>query len=175
MHKLCLILLLFVCSCVSSQEREKLIIDNSLSRKAISTRRFETANRDEMFKSSIGVLQDLGFIIRETDNKLGIIVGSKERSAVDTSDIVVSTLLTVAIAVIANSYQTPTYDSQQEIFASLIVKQENVKNMSARVSFFRKVWRTDGSMRTELMEDGKMYQKFFSKLSKAVFLEGHKI
>lgn len=181
MNRLFLIVILILCGCISPEEQQKREIERaqreaekSLIRKSLSTREFEMSDKSEMLKASTGVLQDLGFILQESDERLGLLVGSKERSAADTTDIVMSTLITALVIAATDTYQSPTYDSEQEIFASLVVRPKKDR-MVVRVSFFRKVWRTDGSMRTELMEEGEMYQKFFAKLSKAVFLEGHKI
>ena len=170
-----LLLFIFGTSCVhDGSDVSQTPMQKARSRRAMSSRKFDTQDKKEMLAASAGVLQDLGYIIEESEERLGLIVGRKDRTAMDTQDILLSSFLAIAVSLATESYQQPVYDDKQQIYASLIVRPVK-KNMLVRVTFFRKVWRTDGYLRTELMEDATMYQKFFGKLSKSLFLEGHKI
>jgi hypothetical protein len=66
-------------------------------------------------------------------------------------------------------------DKNQKIRASLVTRPLD-KKTNLRVTFQRVVWDTQGQIsRTESIEDPKIYQEFFEKLSKAVFLEAHEL
>lgn len=45
--------------------------------RALDSRRFDTTNQQLMLTAIVGVLQDLGFTIEETQTSLGIVVGSR--------------------------------------------------------------------------------------------------
>ena len=68
-------------------------------------------------------------------------------------------------------------DSVQKMRASVITRlNEDGSSMVVRVTFQRVVWNTDNRVTTsESMKDPEIYQEFFTKLSKAIFLEAHEI
>jgi hypothetical protein len=70
-------------------------------------------------------------------------------------------------------------DKNQKLRVSLVVRpthDNDVKKHFVRVTFQRVVWNTGGQVsRTESLDKPEMYQEFFDRLSRAVFLEGHKI
>ncbi|MDO8580162.1 MAG: hypothetical protein Q7S13_01625, partial [Candidatus Omnitrophota bacterium] len=68
-------------------------------------------------------------------------------------------------------------DAVQKVKASIIIKSSNDEKQTAvRITFQRLVWNKMGLLsRVESIKDEEMYQAFFEKLSKSVFLEEHKI
>jgi hypothetical protein len=76
---------------------------------------------------------------------------------------------------------------QQQIVATLTVfpVDNNPNRFGARIIFDRKIWKGGGStgsasippgeQRLEIINEPLIYQEFFSKLSKSVFLEAHQI
>jgi hypothetical protein len=74
-------------------------------------------------------------------------------------------------------------DLHQKIAATLITRPLNPEGTrhEVRVMFYRVIWKGDGSagrqpippgeQRMEMVRDPVLYQTFFAKLSKAVFLE----
>jgi hypothetical protein len=85
------------------------------------------------------------------------------------------------------SYYLPAIDLQQKIVATLVTRPLNAEGSryEARIMFYRVVWEGDsmvyrqpvppGQQKMEMIRDPIIYQQFFVKLSKAVFLEAHEI
>ena len=70
----------------------------------------------------------------------------------------------------------------QTIRVSLVVRPVNDSNGKAisdsyfvRVTFQRLVRRTDNSVMAETLRDSELYQDFYERVSKSVFLEAQKI
>ncbi|MBY0355291.1 MAG: hypothetical protein K2Q12_06120 [Rickettsiales bacterium] len=169
---LCLLLAtsLLVSGCANHIPKEALELkQESLQLRQLQTRSFETREEKKLLSSGASVLQDLGFSIDESETPLGVIVGSKDRDAVEAGQVVGAVMVAVLFGV-----STPI-DNNQKIRASLVTRPTD-KKTNLRVTFQRVVWNTQGQVsRTESIEDPKIYQEFFEKLSKAVFLEAHEI
>ncbi len=69
-------------------------------------------------------------------------------------------------------------DKNQKIRVSLVTRPagEGEASTFVRVTFQRIVWNTEGRItKTEPLDDPEFYQEFFSRLSKAVFLDAHEL
>ena len=116
------------------------------------------------------MLQDLGFELDESEAKLGLLVASKNRDATDavqiTNKIIVGVFVGTNIPV----------DATQRIRISLVTRAMSPRESTVRITFQRMVWNDLGQIsRIESLEDPALYQEFFSKLSKSLFLEAHNI
>ena len=144
----------------------------SLAIRQLQSRSFDTREEAAILSAGAGVLQDLGFNLDESETELGVIVGSKRRDATEVGQIAGA----IVMAVLFGAY-IPT-DEEQKIRASLVTKPsgEGEGRIVARVTFQRIVWDSDGEIsKIEAIEDPEIYQEFFSKLSKAVFLEANQV
>jgi len=142
----------------------------SMTLRQLQTRSFNTSNEKKLLTSGAGVLQDLGFNIDESETSLGVIVGSKDRDATEAGQIAGA----VAMAVLFGVYM-PT-DKNQKIRASLITRPTGKNKTNLRITLQRVVWNTQGQIsKTQSIVEPEIYQEFFSKLSKAVFLEANEI
>ncbi len=147
----------------------------SLERKQLQTRKFDGIGSADLLSACNGVLQDLGFNLDESETDLGVLVASKRRDAVETGQVAAA----VAIAIIFRT-STPI-DKEQKIRVSLVVRPSSAsygsdENHLVRITFQRIVWDTEGEIsRQEGIYDAEIYQEFFDKLSKAVFLEAQQI
>ena len=125
-----------------------------------------------MLSASAAVLQDLGFNLDESETDLGLIVASKR-------DAVVHSKVTDLIRLLELLTDTDfVLDKEQRLRASLVswpVKGTE-KQFYVRVTFQRIVWNTDNDItKQQSLNDPVLYQMFFERLSKSVFLEAHSL
>lgn len=144
----------------------------SMAQRQLQTRKYNTAAEDKIINTCVNVLQDSGFTIENTELKLGTILASKEREAVESGQvagaIIIAVIFGVAIPI----------DKNQKMFASIVVSPAaSEKNASlVRITFSRLVWNDRNAVsKAERLEDPEVYQTFFSKLSKGLFLEAQSI
>jgi len=141
----------------------------TLEHRRLSTRLFGTHDEGRILVACAGVLQDLGFTLDDSETKLGLIVASKDRIAVEAGQ--VTRKIIVGILFRAN---TPI-DERQRFRASIVTHPAGART-AVRVTFQRIVWNDRGQVsRLERIEDPEVYQTFFERLSKAVFLEAQGI
>lgn len=148
------------------------LTEKSLEQRQAQTRRFDTADEAELLSASAAVLQDLGFNLDESETRLGLVVASKERDATETGQVIGAILLAVLTGV------PMPIDKVQKIRASLVTRpfDESGEGTAVRITFQRIVWNSNRQIsKTEALTDPELYQRFFEKLSKAVFLEAHEI
>lgn len=141
----------------------------SLQNRQLQTRRFDTTDERRLLVAAVGLAQDLGYTIDNTELDLGVVVGSKDRDATDGGQVAGAVVLALLTGVAA------AVDKDQKIRVSIVTHPAG-NSTSLRVTFQRIVWNTQGQVtRLQFINDPKVYQEFFEKLSKAVFLEGHAI
>lgn len=209
----------------------------SLADRQLQTRRFETTNKQAMLSAAASTLQDLGFVLDESEYTLGVLVASKNRDATSGGQVA------GAILIAALTGAVPHVDRNQIIRVSMVMREIEGKNASSpaptkltpakieevrkavhkgiadgfkkefsaevtnkvastiadsvatslakdltllsqvqqtsgestvRVTFQRVIYNTAGQITlAEQIVDPVIYQEFFEKLSKAVFLEAH--
>ena len=168
-----LVVPLGLAACAQKIPKEALqLTSESLEKRQLQTRRFDTRDEASMLSASAQVLQDLGFILDESETKLGVIVASKDRDATEAGQVVASILVALLTGV-----ATPV-DKNQKIRASLVTRMVNPAQpyVAVRITFQRIVWNSRGQIsKLEELAEPEIYQGFFDKLSKAVFLEAHQI
>jgi hypothetical protein len=144
----------------------------SMAQRQLQTRKYNTTAEDKIITTCVNVLQDTGFAIENTDAKLGTILASKQREAVESGQvagaIIIAVIFGVAIPI----------DKNQKMFASIVVSPaaSEKKASLVRITFSRLVWNDRGAVsKAERLEDPEVYQTFFTKLSKGLFLEAQSI
>ena len=144
----------------------------SLADRQMQTRKYETGDEGRILEACAGLLQDLGFNIDESESRLGLITASKMRSALNAGQVVTAVILS------ALGGTEVAVDKEQKMRASIVTRPvgEKGESMAVRVTFQRIVWDTQGRVsKSESLKDPKIYQAFFDKLSKAIFLEAQEI
>ncbi len=166
-------------ACQSLPEDAFRLSESALELREIQSRTYEDVSDIEILSASSGVLQDLGYAIDEVEKELGVLSASKRADA--GSDVekigklaldVFDCLVTIMLGCENDSY-TSSKDVQ-DIKMTLVVlpepEQENAYRV--RLTMQRIVWAMDGDLyEQETINDPKVYQAFFDKLSKSVFLE----
>jgi len=144
----------------------------SMAQRQLQTRKYNTTAEDKIITTCMNVLQDTGFTVENTDAKLGTILASKQREAVESGQvagaIIVAVIFGVAIPI----------DKNQTMYASIVVSPaaSEKKASLVRITFSRLVWNDRGVVsKAERLEDPEVYQTFFTKLSKGLFLEAQNI
>lgn len=168
----------------------KLSPDSSQNRE-MQTRKFLSGDSTQIISASAAVLQDLGFQISECERPIGFLRGVKERSAREYGQeigrAVVAFISSFGLVLGSNTLIVLPVDLHQQINASLVLRPEpdNPEQQQLRIAFYRVIWKGAGSsgstqippgeQRMEMIRDPEIYQIFFSRLSKAVFLEAYGI
>lgn len=177
---------LFVGGCQTLPDTAMELPPEALKLRQLQTRRVEGIDEKALLAATVGVLQDLGFNIDESETQLGVIVASKKRSAIDSGDIVSSSLESLLFgmleALLSGDHESEgdiNFDVTQKIRVSVVTRpaldssgQPRKDAQVIRVTIQRMVWDDEGNLtHAEPIEDPKVYQKFFDRLSKSIFLE----
>jgi hypothetical protein len=174
--------------CVQMPKVESFFVltPESAKYRSLQTRMFETSNEKELLSASAAVLQDLGFQVEESVKDVGMLRAAKERGAREYGQEIMQSLIFILGALGGKATIIPV-DVHQQINATLVTRRSetDASRFSVRILFHRSIWKGDGNtgdqyippgiQSLELIVDGKIYQQFFAKLSKSVFLEAHKI
>lgn len=168
---------------------------DTLANRQMQSRKYDIKSEKELLSASLHVLQDMGFNLDEAATPLGVIVASKNRDASDAGQI-------AGAIILAALFRVPTnYDKEQKIRASLVTKPAATNNpiqvslatksgkqikfdqpveagngYVVRVTFQRLVWNQNGvPSKVEGVNDPEIYQEFFEKLSKSIFLQAQNV
>jgi hypothetical protein len=165
-----------IVGCATLPPHAFLVTPEMLAQKQLETRRYDGIKEEDLLSACANLLQDLGFQLESSEPRLGVITVSKQRDATNAGEIIVSFVVAML------SGQPSPYSKDQLIRAALVVRPVNDSNGNAvrgsyqvRITFQRLVRRTDNSIYVETLRDSKLYEGFYEKLSKSVFIEAQKI
>jgi hypothetical protein len=150
--------------------------EGAVNLRALQSRRFETTDEKAVLAASTQTLQDLGFTIAESSSDVGVVTASKQRDARETGQVAGQVMLMVAMA-LTGSHYNPTWDQEQTIQVTLVASLiANSNSTEVRTVFDRILTNNHGvQWRAELIMDPPIYQEFYERLSKSIFLEAHEI
>jgi hypothetical protein len=163
----------FIVGCQQGIPEDALAIKpDTLERRQLESRRFVGGKEGDILSACAGVAQDMGFTIDESETKLGVLVASKTREASEAGS-------RFMVALLAGGNAANSMDKSQKIRLCIVVKPVVGKEGTewvVRATFQRMVWNSYGQLnRLEGLREPELYQQFFEKLSKSVFLEAQKI
>lgn len=166
------LLVIGLTGCAPIPKNAFLLSPTTLEDRQTQTRAFETKDETALLVAGIAVLQDMGYSIDETERDVGLVSASKTVDATDQGQIVAA----VFIALLGGG--NISVDKVQRIRVSLVTSPSKLdrNRFLARISFQRIIWNTQRQItRAETLKDEKIYNEFFDKLAKSVFLEAHNI
>ena len=164
------VLVLFLVACGGIPKDALQFNIDTLADRQLQTRKFDIKDEKALILAGAGVLQDMGYAIDESETKLGVVVGSKNRDATSGGQVAGA----VVLALLGGG-STPI-DKTQLIRASLITRTSDSGSILLRVTFQRTVWNTQNEItKIEAIKDPLIYKEFFEKLSKSAFLEAQEI
>lgn len=152
--------------------------EDSLEKRQIQIRQYDTKDESQIIQATAGVLQDLGFILSDSETELGLVVATKSADATQTGQVIMAGLADFLNAFSGTpSNASATVDKVQEVKGSVIVHPSlEGGKIIVRITFQRIVWNASGQInRVETMSEPELYQKFFDSLSKSIFLEANQI
>ena len=166
-------------ACATLPEDAFRLSESALEMREIQSRTYEDVTDVQILSASSAVLQDLGYAIDEVEKELGVLSASKRADAKDTAETIGMIALDVAdcLLTLFLGCEDDAYGSSkdvQDIKMTLVVlpdlSQAGVHRV--RLTMQRIVWARNGTLHEqETISDAAVYQAFFEKLSKSVFLE----
>lgn len=167
-----LISIFLITGCQTIPKDALTLSPESLAERQMQTRKYETNDEGKILSACAGLLQDTGFNLDESETELGLITSSKMRKAENAGQVAGA----IIVALLGGGAMP--VDKEQKMRACVVTRPvgDQGQSIAVRVTFQRIVWNTQGQVtKSESLLDPAMYQEFFSKLSKAIFLEGHEI
>ncbi len=134
------------CAPTAQQQEAALLPARTVSGARVrQSRRFDTPDRTLLLQASVGALQDLGFVIEETQAQLGVIVGVKLLGARIRAQILIA----------------PTTDGKA------FIVRATFQSITPRPGAMLAVG--------EVLDDPLLYQGFFEKIAQSAFLTANEI
>ena len=151
-------------ACATSQAHPLDVRPDTVAVRRLQTRRYETRDEVMVLRAAGALLQDHGFTLDSSEHRLGVLIASKDRMAIEWGDYM--------LAILSDS----PYQHHQRLRASVVTYPVGDKSLAVRVTFQRILWNSAGhESNRESMNDPEYYLEFFRKLSKAILLEAHEL
>lgn len=169
-----IVLLLAACQTAPPEDAFRLT-ESTLELREIQTRGYDGIEEADILAASIGVLQDMGYVVDDVEHELGVLTASKKVDVTNKAQ--VAALLAFDIASCAFSSCGDTYKlaaDEDTIRVTLVVKPgpPEISQYFVRVTMQR-ILRNKAEQVSlqETISDPETYQQLFDKLNKSLFLE----
>jgi len=166
-------------ACATLPEDAFRLSESALEMRETQSRTYEDVTDIQILSASSAVLQDLGYAIDEVEKELGVLSASKRADAKESAEIIGMIALDIADCLLTFflGCENDAYESSkdvQDIKMTLVVLPDLSQNgvYRVRLTMQRVIWARNGTLyEQETISDAVVYQAFFDKLSKSVFLE----
>lgn len=167
---LILFLLFFQFGCTEMPKDTLTINNKTILQLKIQSRMYKTSEVEKVYVGCCDLIAEMGFLLDESDPKLGLIKCSKIRTAVKESQQFMSFLSFIT----GNGFEDIDY--KQKMSASIFIRPKvgNPNIVIVKINFQRVVWDTNEDITESiLLTNPKIYEEFFTKLSKTILLESN--
>ncbi|MGI6655452.1 MAG: hypothetical protein ACOX5Z_01220 [Desulfobulbus sp.] len=176
-----LLCLLLLTGCASAPPPDLFVLTPQLlQQRQVETRRYEGIDRRNLLVAAANVLQDMEYTIDNSETSLGLITASKQRGPTPgPGNVQISTAIMIGAFGLG---MHPPVNEEETLRVSLVVRplldgagQAVPDQHLVRVTFQRLIERSDLSFSATTLRDPRVYQAFFDRLSKSIFLEAHSL
>lgn len=148
---------------------------SSMQQRELESRTYSTSDTKALMRAVLGALQDEGFIVKTTDAELGLITATRE-SAQPVSD---ARKVGRALAIVM-TYGAAALLPGPKDASSILEATANVaafgQETRLRINFQLKRLENGNRVKdVQTVLDGRVYQEFFSKVDKGLFLQREKL
>ena len=167
-----LVLVALLQACGPQIPKDALVLQEpTLQIRQRQARKYTTQDERKLLVAANQTLQDLGYNLQSSNKPLGLLVASKNRTAVDAGQAAGQIMAALILGVYV------PIDKEQMIRASVVTLPTDDKSaVLVRVTFQRLVWNDTGALwKLERLDNQELYVEFHGKLSKAMFLEAQEI
>lgn len=173
------LLAVVIAACQTLPDDAFRMTESALELREIQSRTYDDVTEVEILSASSAVLQDLGYAIDEVEKDLGVLSASKRASARDGGEImgkialdIAGCVLTLGLGCEGNAYASARDIQDIRITLVVLPDLDTERTHRVRLTMQRIVWMKSGDLaEQETIVDAAVYQAFFDKLSKSVFLE----
>ena len=147
---------------------------SSLQERQIQTKSYNTVEESQILSASVSTLQDMGFNVDEINRDFGVVTSSKSRDAREVGQQVGLFFL----ALLGGAGAMDLADHTQTIRATVVTTPKTkLKNQTdVRLTVMRVIYNHKEMVtNVETIKDKQIYEQFFDRLSKSVFLEEQNI
>ena len=176
-HLLLLLLPVTLAACGTTPRDAFRMSESALAVREMQTREYAAVSDAMVLSASAGVLQDMGYAIDEIEEPLGVLSASKRADASSRLEFMGSAIVDGFKCVFTfncrgrNANEIGDY---QDIYMTIVTRPtlENDNDVVVRVTIQRIIWDKKGQISHQgPVADSDVYQAFFERMSKAVFLE----
>ncbi len=149
----------------------------TLGDRQLQSRFYSAKDEGQMLAAMVALLQDTGYTIDAAHKKLGLISASKIASAINAKDVAGKMFLGFLSSLTSSSH-VASFEHKQYIRISIVSRpsKRDKSGFVVRTTFQRVIRNLDGSLsRAGVLNDEELYNDFYNKLSKALFIEAKRI